>query len=60
MKLFCISAATATAEFRTVDPGPASGLKVMGTFSRVLSADPGNKGQACREQGAALHLSYIS
>ena len=60
MKLLCISAATATTEFRAVDPGPASGLKLMGTFSHVLSADQGNKGQACREQGAVLHLSYIS
>lgn len=60
MKLFCVSAATATAEFRTVDPGPASGLKLMGKFSPVLSTDPGNKGQPCQEQGAVLHLHCVS
>lgn len=60
MKLFCASAATAAAEFRTVDPGLTSGLKLMGKFRHVLSADPGNKGQPCQEQGAVLHLCWVS
>lgn len=60
MKSFCVSAVTATAELRAVDPGPTSGLKLMGKFSHVLSADPGNKGQPCQEQGAVLHLCCIS
>lgn len=55
MELFCGSAARAAAEFRTVDPGPTSGLNLMAKFRQVPSADPGNKGQPCQEQGAVFH-----